>query len=283
MERQNAKLTEKARKEEYARIRTLVDNAYKRDPRIVKRKEAEKAEKQKKKQAKLRKICDRMEGKQGVELAKVLRDARCGDNNDLEGKKEEKKPQQQNGSVESNGTVLLASYEKKEKPWSKEEIELLRKGMLKFPKGTSRRWEVVSEFIGTGRSVEEILKATKTVLLQNLILAKLLILFLKKGNLHHLLPHHLQLEWKWKGYQLLRKMKTVPTRVISQKISRESHQVEGQKSRVLMIRMLQMDYPREASQRWERVAAAVPGKSVNQCKKKFSLLKESFRSKKTTA
>ena len=52
MERQNAKLTEKARKEDYARIRTLVDNAYKRDPRILRRKEEEKAEKQRKKEAK---------------------------------------------------------------------------------------------------------------------------------------------------------------------------------------------------------------------------------------
>ncbi|KAI5445997.1 hypothetical protein KIW84_014007 [Lathyrus oleraceus] len=28
-------------------------------------------------------------------------------------------------------------------------------------------------------------------------------------------------------------------------------------------------FPKEASQRWERVAAAVPGKTVNQCKKKL--------------
>ncbi|KAB2026369.1 hypothetical protein ES319_D06G214200v1 [Gossypium barbadense] len=54
MERQNAKLSEKARKEEYARIRALVDNAYKRDPRILRRKEEEKAEKQRKKEAKVR-------------------------------------------------------------------------------------------------------------------------------------------------------------------------------------------------------------------------------------
>ncbi|KAL3527258.1 hypothetical protein ACH5RR_011914, partial [Cinchona calisaya] len=45
-ERQNAMLTEKARKEESARIRALVDNAYRRDPRILRRKEEEKAEKE---------------------------------------------------------------------------------------------------------------------------------------------------------------------------------------------------------------------------------------------
>ncbi|XP_042067374.1 dnaJ homolog subfamily C member 2-like [Salvia splendens] len=53
MERQNAKLSEKARKEEYARIRTLVDNAYKRDPRILRRKDDLKAEKVRKREAKV--------------------------------------------------------------------------------------------------------------------------------------------------------------------------------------------------------------------------------------
>ena len=62
--------------------------------------------------------------------------------------------------------MLFRSPEKKEKPWGKEEIEMLRKGVQKYPKGTSRRWEVISEYIGTGRSVDEILKATKTVLLR---------------------------------------------------------------------------------------------------------------------
>ncbi|KAK8928458.1 Chaperone protein dnaJ 13 [Platanthera zijinensis] len=52
MERQNSKLREKAKKEEYTRIRALVDSAYKRDPRIIRRKEEEKVEKKRKKEAK---------------------------------------------------------------------------------------------------------------------------------------------------------------------------------------------------------------------------------------
>ncbi|CAJ2642927.1 unnamed protein product [Trifolium pratense] len=40
-------------------------------------------------------------------------------------------------------------------------------------------------------------------------------------------------------------------------------------------------FPKEANQRWERVSAAVPGKTVNQCKKKFAMMKENFRNKKT--
>ncbi|KAF3603958.1 hypothetical protein F2Q69_00038743 [Brassica cretica] len=40
-------------------------------------------------------------------------------------------------------------------------------------------------------------------------------------------------------------------------------------------------FPKETTQRWERVAAAVPGKTVVQCKKKFAELKELIRSNKT--
>ncbi|KAM5562923.1 hypothetical protein ABKV19_017886 [Rosa sericea] len=394
MERQNAKLTEKARKEEYARIRTLVDNAYKRDPRIVKRKEAEKAEKQKKKQAKylakklqeeeaaraaeeekrrkeeeekraaeaasqqkklrekekkllrkersrlrtlsgpvisqrllnlaeddveslctslnieqLRNICDRMEGKEGVERAKVLRGAHGGDNNDVEGKKEEeKKTPQQNGSVVSNGTVLLSSYEKKEKPWSKEEIELLRKAMVKFPKGTSRRWEVVSDFIGTGRSVEEILKATKTVLLQKPDSSKAFDSFLEKRKPAPSIDSPLTTRVEVEGVSSTpqetensadksakaedksgesssgsakEQSPNDPNAANGVSSSSEQDVWSAVQERALVQAL--KTFPKEASQRWERVAAAVPGKSVNQCKKKFSLLKESFRNKKSSA
>jgi DnaJ homolog subfamily C member 2 len=39
-------------------------------------------------------------------------------------------------------------------------------------------------------------------------------------------------------------------------------------------------FPKEASQRWERVAAAVPGKTVVQCKKKVQSKRGNFRGKK---
>ncbi|KAJ0594119.1 putative transcription factor MYB-HB-like family [Helianthus annuus] len=238
MERQNAKLSEKARKEEHARIRSLVDNAYKRDPRILRRKETLKAEKQKKKEAKfmakklqeeeaariaeenrrkkeeedklaaeaasnqkklkekekkllrkertrlrtisttvvsnsllnlsqddvenicmsldmlqLRSLCDDMEQKEGdsQSQAELLKHAVNADHIQKDGVVKVN-DSQQNGSVKVKvkGSVTKSNFEKKEKPWGKEEIELLRKGIAKYPKGTSRRWEVISEYIGTG-------------------------------------------------------------------------------------------------------------------------------------
>ncbi|KAG6781583.1 hypothetical protein POTOM_014494 [Populus tomentosa] len=386
MERQNAKLSEKARKEDYARIRTLVDSAYKRDPRILRRKEEEKAEKQRKKEAKflakrlqeeeaaraaeeekrqkeeeekrvaeaalqqkklkekekkllrkersrlrtlsgsvlsqcllslseadvenlcmsldieqLRSLCDRIEGKEVLEQAKVLRDA-CGcDHDSGSSKQEEKKISQQNGSLNSNGSFPFSSSGKKEKRWGREEIELLRKGTQKYPKGTSRRWEVISDYIGTGRSVEEILKATKTVLLQKPDSAKAFDSFLEKRKPTQSIASPLSTREEIEGASTVQAPESSAAKVAQEESSSDTDKqktddvvtANGVSSSAdqdvwsavqerALVQALKT-FPKETSQRWERVAAAVPGKTINQCKKKFASLKESFRNKKNTA
>ncbi|GAU24972.1 hypothetical protein TSUD_312070 [Trifolium subterraneum] len=395
MERQNAKLSEKARKEEYARIRTLVDNAYKRDPRILRRKEEMKAEKKRKKESKylakkleeeeaariaeeekkrkaeedkkaaeaalqqkkvrekekkllrkertrlrslsgpisskhvldisdddveeicmsfdidqLRGLCEKMEGKELLEQAEALRDAVSSKKHTVD-----EKSNQQNGSVKANGSISsLAGYaEKKEKPWSKEEIELLRKGVQKFPKGTSRRWEVVSEYIGTGRSVEEILKATKTVLLQKPDTAKAFDTFLEKRKpAAQSIASPLSTREELEGVSIpattpensaASTTTTIPTPVTTTKTTPTaltmttttattnntssegsqgvSEQEKWSKEQETALVQALKTFPKEANQRWERVSAAVPGKTVIQCKKKVAMMKENFRNKKT--
>ncbi|KAI4298970.1 hypothetical protein L6164_032473 [Bauhinia variegata] len=384
MERQNAKLSEKARKEEYARIRTLVDSAYKRDPRILRRKEEEKAERQRKREAKylakklheeeaariaeeekrqkeeeekraaeaalnqkkmkekekkllrkertrlrtlsgpimsqhileiseddveslcmsfdieqLRSLCEKMEGKQMLEQAEVLREA-LGCKKDENNRREEK-THQQNGSAKANGSASLSNFEKKEKPWSKEEIEMLRKGMQKYPKGTSRRWEVISEYIGTGRSVEEIMKATKTVLLQKPDSSKSFDAFLEKRKPAQAIASPLSTREEiggtstpgkpdnnaasrtddlekshGKGADNQDSSGSVTSNGVSSNPEQDVWSAVQERALVQALKA----FPKDTNQRWERVAAAVPGKTVNQCKKKFAMLKENFRNKK---
>jgi DnaJ homolog subfamily C member 2 len=33
--------------------------------------------------------------------------------------------------------------------WTKEEVALLTKGIVKFPPGTINRWKMIAEFVGT--------------------------------------------------------------------------------------------------------------------------------------
>ncbi|XP_028759176.1 LOW QUALITY PROTEIN: dnaJ homolog subfamily C member 2-like [Neltuma alba] len=388
MERQNAKLSEKARKEESARIRALVDNAHKRDPRILKRKEEEKAEKQRKKEAKLlakrlqeeeaariaeeekrqkeeeekraaeaasqqkklkekekkvlrkerarlrtlsgpivsqnvlgiseddveslcmsldteqlRCLCEKMGGLQMLEQAKVLIDARdC--QKDGENKKKRRISDRQNGSVKANGNASPGNLEKKEKPWSKEEIDLLRKAMVKYPKGTSRRWEVISEYLGTGRSVEEIMKATKTVLLQKPDSSKSFDAFLEKRKPAQSIASPLTTRAELEGESTpaisqsnssstTNNSEDSSSKIADNQVSPGSATANGVSSSSdqdvwsavqerALVQALKA-FPKETPQRWERVATAVPGKTMNQCKKKFAMMKENFRNKKSAA
>ncbi|CAN4108525.1 unnamed protein product [Withania somnifera] len=386
MERQNAKLSQKAGKEESARIRTLVANAYRRDPRIMGRKEAEKAEKQRKKEAKiltkklqeeeaariiekekrkkeeegkkaaeaalqqkklkekekkllrkersrfrtlaapvlsqhllgltnddieglcmsldieqLQNLHDKLDGKGDLVVAELLREALGHEHNLKYKNKDENSKSRQNGSLEGNRQGPLMSIEKREEPWSKEEIDLLRKGMLKYPKGTSRRWEVISEYIGTARTVEEILKATKTVLLQKPDSAKAFDSFLEKRKPGAAIASPLSTRAEIGGVENSRKPESEsakladseesPSQNINSQNSVDAPAANGVSSssdsdiwsavqEKALVQALKT-FPKETIQRWERVATAVPGKTVNQCKKKFALLRENFRNKKS--
>lgn len=402
MEKQNLKNQEKARKEEYARILTLIDNAYKRDPRILRRKEEEKAEKLRKKEAKLqarrfreeesarkeeeerirkeeeekrakeaalaqkkskekekkllrkersrlrtlsasivskkilgisedeverlctsldlgrlKELCDRIEKKGEHDQVQLLRDELAGDAN---GHMSGEKNVQQNGSVEDKNVSqevqgcdksesLLDNNEKEEKPWSREEVELLRKGLQKYPKGTSQRWEVIGNYIGTGRTVEEILRAIKTVLLQKPDSSKSFDSFLEKrkpvidissplttredvGSSENGSVNGTGVEEKLKHGIVQQSSggicQNTDQKVLScenvQSVTNGSVAINEQDSwsavqERALIQALKT-FPKETPQRWERVATAVPGKSKVQCMKKFTELKDKFRNKK---
>ncbi|CAO2823214.1 unnamed protein product [Amaranthus hypochondriacus] len=382
MERQNAKLSEKARKEEYARVRLLVDNAYKRDPRVARRKELEKAEKQRKKQAKflakklqeeeaaraaeeekrkkeeeerkaaevalqnkkakekekkllrkertrlrsltaevaskhefnisgddvetlcmsldmerLKNLCDKIEGKEKEEQVKLLKESLSDQVNIEPDHKAEIKNSQQTSALQSNGNMTSSRNEKKEKLWGKEEVDLLRKGMQKYPKGTSRRWEVISEYIGTGRSVEEILKATKTVLLQKPDNSRAFDSFLEKRKPAASIASPLSTRDEVQNVSSVNGPGTSPTSApdLTNATSSSSSNEQGSVAASVsdqdvwssvqeraLVQALKT-FPKETPQRWERIAAAVPGKTVNQCKKQFTSLKEILRSKKNTS
>ncbi|GJN37119.1 hypothetical protein PR202_gb26044 [Eleusine coracana subsp. coracana] len=174
---------------------------------------------------------------------------------------------------------------------------MLRKAIQKYPKGTSRRWEVVSEFIGTGRSVEEILKATKTVLLQKPDSTKAFDSFLEKRKPTQSIASPLSTRDEAVGSST-EGGGVAPSKVAAQPASSQTANEKTAadpvqngpssmtdpdawtETQVLALVQALKAFPKDASQRWERVAAAVPGKTVVQCKKKVASMRENFRSKK---
>ncbi|KAJ4898203.1 DnaJ domain [Raphanus sativus] len=237
----------------------------------------------------LQSLCDTMGNKQGVELAKVINDHEAN-SKEKESEKvnsKDKECEKVNSEDKESEKVnaepsKLDNTQKKKQPWSKEEIDKLRKGIIKYPKGISRRWEVISDYIGTGRTVEEILKATKTVLLQKPDSAKAFDTFLEKRKPTVSIASPLSTREEELG-------ETFKETVVGKSSDNNDGEASGRSSdadgwSVVQERALVQalkTFPKETSQRWERVAAAVPGKTMIQCKKKFAELKELIRSKKT--
>eukprot|EP00246_Nothoceros_aenigmaticus_P003610 TRINITY_DN14797_c0_g1_i1.p1 TRINITY_DN14797_c0_g1~~TRINITY_DN14797_c0_g1_i1.p1 ORF type:complete len:489 (-),score=134.75 TRINITY_DN14797_c0_g1_i1:261-1727(-) len=425
MERQNAKLREKAKKEENGRIRSMVENAFKKDPRVSRRKEEEKAEKLRKKQAKhqakrdkedeaarvlveekrrkeeeekkaaeeaaalkkikekekklvrrerarlraaaadsvgrkdlgvsedfvedlcmtleisqLKHLCERLEATKDVnQQARILhgRDSVVENGSsvsaavdfkvqELDHKSKDDSAKREVGSVPTSKCQLNSAekkgpvgnvMDKKERPWNKEEVELLRKAVTKYPKGTSQRWEVVSNYIGTGRSVEEILKAVKTVLLQKPDSAKAFDSFLQKrktatvvidsplstrddtatGPLSDTtLPNGGVSANVGSSLKDGRDVQNGPTKSPAPAYVSNGNGSPGvvsngngpgiaeqelwSETQELALVKACKTFPKDTAQRWERIAAAVPGKTKPQCMKKFAELRENFRNKK---
>ncbi|BAH92630.1 Os04g0377932 [Oryza sativa Japonica Group] len=261
----------------------------------------------------LKKLCDSMENKDTTEKARLLSGALSKEGSS--GTSNEGKKIQANGvdgskakSTSSGEKVTqgntLSNYEKKEeKPWGREEIELLRKAIQKYPKGTSRRWEVVSEFIGTGRSVEEILKATKTVLLQKPDSTKAFDSFLEKRKPAPSIASPLSVRTETVGLPTEKAAGNASSKAPAQHASSKTSDEKAaapapapvsngtpsgtadpeawSEAQVLALVQALKAFPKDASQRWERVAAAVPGKTMVQCKKKVAEMQKNFRSKKS--
>lgn len=241
---------------------------------------------------------------------------------------------------------------KKERPWAREEIDLLRKGLTKYPKGTSQRWEVVSEYVGTGRTVEEILKAVKTVLLQKPDDSKAFDSFLQKRKsakdiasplstrdgssdavpLPPITSNGVKEPTETKSGKTGKATSTtkgaeggggggaskggvVEKKTEGVKTTAESKSPEDKKGgktkgegtanggggvggggkeengavvpegwsepqELALVKALKA-FPKETENRWERIAASVPGKTKAQCFRKFGSLKENFRNKRT--
>ena len=216
------------------------------------------------------------------------------------------------------GSTVMNAAEKKERPWSKEEVDLLRKAVMKYPKGTSQRWEVVSTYIGTNRTVEEILKAVKTVLLQKPDSSKAFDSFLQKrkvGNTVIDSPLSTREDGPADGKSIPKvaangsaggsraSEKARPSSGGSEGTSngkstengtntKEESQGDAQSNgsipegegwsetqEVALVKAIKA-FPKDTANRWDRIAAAVPAKNKQQCFKKFAELRESFRSTK---
>eukprot|EP00245_Coleochaete_scutata_P008384 TRINITY_DN2547_c0_g1_i1.p1 TRINITY_DN2547_c0_g1~~TRINITY_DN2547_c0_g1_i1.p1 ORF type:complete len:331 (+),score=71.27 TRINITY_DN2547_c0_g1_i1:53-994(+) len=140
--------------------------------------------------------------------------------------------------------------------WSNEELEAFRKLMVKYPKGTAKRWEAIASGLGTSRSTEEVVKMSK-------------VLGEKK-------PTNTD---AYSAFLSQRKEKPIASAPSTRDVDVGDTVNWSPEDDQTLVRALK-EFPKDTSARWEKVSAAVPNKTKTQCFKRFGELRDSFRNAK---
>uniref|UniRef100_A0A8C7LIJ4 DnaJ homolog subfamily C member 2 n=1 Tax=Oncorhynchus kisutch TaxID=8019 RepID=A0A8C7LIJ4_ONCKI len=159
------------------------------------------------------------------------------------------------------------------KGWNEEELPLLIKAVNLFPAGTNARWEVIANYMNL-HSTSGIKRTAKDVIN-------------KAKNLQKLEPGQKD-EINKKAFEKFNKEhaavpQTVDNAVPSERFDGEwsftntaSWTTEEQK----LLEQALKTYPVSTPERWEKIAAAVPGRTKKDCMKRYKELVEMVKAKK---
>ncbi|KAH9612731.1 hypothetical protein KSS87_012598 [Heliosperma pusillum] len=152
-----------------------------------------------------------------------------------------------NSNGNGDGVVM------EDKEWSEEELGLLKKQLVKNPIGKSRRWEVISEVFKGRHSVESVINKAKSLGKEKPDDSDSYSKFLKDRK---------PVDKKGEGGNV-----------------NEEVVVWSSGEDIALLNALKT-FPKEVAMRWEKIAAAIPGKTKAACMKRVTDLKKEFRSSK---
>ncbi|XP_046457191.1 dnaJ homolog subfamily C member 2-like [Daphnia pulex] len=184
------------------------------------------------------------------------------------------------GSAASSGGGGVNSGSKKKggsNQWSPEELNLLIKAVNLFPAGTNQRWEVVANFInqhhGGNRAAKEVLAQAKE---------------LQSGDFSR---SALKEAANKAAYNKFEKESKAGPAASEESIPSERYETPAEQLGINLTpwtadeqRLLEQalkTYPASLSDRWERIAEAIPNRSKKECMKRYKELVELVRAKKS--
>ncbi|XP_037315683.2 dnaJ homolog subfamily C member 2 [Pungitius pungitius] len=155
------------------------------------------------------------------------------------------------------------------KSWSEEDLQLLIKAVNLFPAGTNARWEVIANYMNL-HSTSGIKRTAKDVIN-------------KAKNLQRLDPVQKD-DINRKAFEKFKKEHACVAPTIDNAVPSErfddgnaaSWTTEEQK----LLEQSLKTYPVSTPERWEKIAAAVPGRSKKDCMKRYKELVEMVKAKK---
>lgn len=157
--------------------------------------------------------------------------------------------------------------------WNEEDLQLLIKAVNLFPAGTNARWEVIANYMnqhsssGVKRTAKDVINKAKT--------------------LQKLDPHQKD-EINRKAFEKFKKEHsavppTVDNAVPSERfdaVSTESNPSPWTTEEQKLLEQALKTFPVNTPERWEKISAAVPGRSKKDCMKRYKELVEMIKAKK---
>ncbi|TMS02866.1 DnaJ-like protein subfamily C member 2 [Larimichthys crocea] len=159
------------------------------------------------------------------------------------------------------------------KGWNEDDLQLLIKAVNLFPAGTNARWEVIANYMnlhstsGMKRNAKDVINKAK--------------------NLQRLDPLQKD-EINRKAFEKFKKEHTSVAPTVDNAVPSERFDASGTDGNTAawtteeqkLLEQALKTYPVSTPERWEKIAAAVPGRSKKDCMKRYKELVEMVKAKK---
>ncbi|XP_058264509.1 dnaJ homolog subfamily C member 2 [Hemibagrus wyckioides] len=159
------------------------------------------------------------------------------------------------------------------KGWNEEDLQLLIKAVNLFPAGTNARWEVIANYMnlhsgsGIKRTAKDVINKAKT--------------------LQKLDPHQKE-EVNKKAFEKFKKEHSVVPPTVDNAVPSERFEGSGSDTNPApwtteeqkLLEQALKTYPVNTPERWDKIAATVPGRTKKDCMKRYKELVEMIKAKK---
>jgi DnaJ family protein C protein 2 len=164
--------------------------------------------------------------------------------------------------VSTPAPEIVLSPPEQEEPmgWTSEEVQLLTRGMQKYPVGTNRRWEIIQGLVGGSKTVAQVIEMSKIVASKKVVEVK------------ELIPS------KTKNYQAA--VPDVDYERSAVKPAETPDEWSGEQQKQLEEAMRKFPATLPPAERWAKIAECVPGKTKQQCVARFKYIRELIAKKK---
>jgi hypothetical protein len=162
-------------------------------------------------------------------------------------------------SLSSSEDNQLSESRNSSRPWSDEEKQLLCKTIVRFPPGTTRRWEKIAEAVG--RHVSQVTDMAKQI--QNTV----------GSNIN---------TFQENNPSFSSSSVTIDENIITERHQSESPSDWSQTDQHLLecaLKNIPKDTP--GADRWEQIARCIPGKTRDECLTRYRYIVQLVKAKKT--